>query len=183
MADSFTHVAPDFQPFKDGETVRARKLEAVVSGVQEGLAELERAVGDVHGREVALSGTPLHQNSVGRAIGPMGAVHPAGQPDTLLGQAFADDRARGTALWPASPLLAALAAATATNRVPLPGSPDGVGLGCIHDDGTNCASGCALYAAKSLGAAPLFGGFLEGWTPSGCVGSGAQGVIYHNTNR
>ena len=130
MSDSFRDVAPSIAFFRDGETVRAAKLGAIASGVQRGVAQLERALGDVHNVVGALP--PLYQNSLGRAVGsmaaldvpfPRAAANDSGDP-TLAGLACAPDL--GTA--------ADIAGRTGENLA-------GVSVGCLHDGGGFCRLG------------------------------------------
>ena len=179
--DTFKRTAPTIEFFKDGETIRAKKLGKMITKIQDGMASLEAAVGDIHNRAVTFEASTLFQNSIGRSIGQMDqtTIFPIRQFDVV--QKTKQSLHQGLIRWPHSNAAAATAGNLSANLLPMARQEDKTGIGCIRDDGTQCTAGYqSIYnQEKNLVANGLFEESLalSGWDVTDATiktGGGAQ---------
>jgi len=171
--DKFKSVAPTFQIFKDGESVSARKLDAVIRRIQDGAEDIQKSLGDMGNYGLAFSGLPLFHNSIARAIGPTDAINLSplrvfNTPQEL------DSRSRGNVRYPYSTASAPDVGNRSQNLLPVIGQDDKIGIGCINDTGTICGSRFdTIYdEEKNILTNGLFENQLEDWTTSGVIFDG-----------
>lgn len=137
--DKFRTTSPIIQIFKDGEQVTAKKLSTILEDTQEGIDILERNIGDISNYEMALSGVPLFQNSIGRPIGPMDRIILSPERKFAASQTL-DSMNNGLIRWPYSIEAASSAGNKSMNLLPLFPQVDKIGTGCVADNGRICTS-------------------------------------------
>lgn len=176
MSDTFKSVGSQFEIFQDGETVQARKLGTIITAIQEGCADLERAIGDIFNLQMPFYSTPLFQNSVARVLGSLNSLDLQVPHSFIQDQVFSDALHQGFFTFPYAGNLGACAANLSMNLIPSWDQEDKLGVGCTWDDGVRCLGGLStLYdREKSLLRNSLFEKALADWDFQNAVWTGAS---------
>lgn len=139
--DTFKRTAPTIEFFKDGETIRAKKLSKIMEKTQDGLESLEAAMGDLHNRAATFAASPLFQNSVARSIGQMNELNVFPNREFAAIQRTKVTLNYGLIRWPYANTVAATAGNRSRNLLPTIEQLDKTGIGCARDNGHRCLAG------------------------------------------
>lgn len=185
MSDKFKKVGPLFEFFRDGEQLRIKKLGTIVDKIQDGMDQLEAAVGDIHNRAITFVTNPLFQNSVGRSIGPVDSLTIQAFKRFELKNKIKNSLHQGLVRWPWSDAAAASAGNQSLNLIPTISQADKLGVGCINDDSQKCTARYDhIYTReKTIVKNGLFETQLSGWeTSNATFNDGANLSIRHTYN-
>ena len=135
--DKFKPLSPMFQIYKDGETVRAKKLNTYIENTQIAFDALGKAIGDSLNAAVTFSGLPLFQNNIGRSIGPMDNITLI--PLRVFGTPnLSNSLQRGLIKYPWSEDSSIDAGSKSLNLIPNIDQTNKIGIGCTYDNGNQC---------------------------------------------
>lgn len=176
--DTFKRTAPTIQFFKDGETIRAKKLGKMIEKIQDGMFLLETVVGDIHNRSIFFESNPLFQNSIARSMGPMNQITVVPNRQFALIQKTKQSLHQGLVRWPFAVDAAGMAGNLSMNLLPVINQEDKAGIGCTRDDGSQCTGGFQSFynREKNLLVNGLFEQSLSGWDTQNATSRALGGV-------